>query len=219
MLSTGHVGLKEKSPMHVADVVRMMSVENITKRGSGEVNTSENPERRSGGVNTSENPERRSGGVNTSENPERRSGVEDTRGNQARGGQNGPAIKITERGRADGNIFPRSVTFANQQPPAAGQLVGMRPGREVAMPGDSARDQPNPKGERSGEENGLKATHGKIVQRYDETHSKLDLNVIIPSIDDGLNAENTENVVSHKWAPHEETATEKRPSRKQPLVL
>ena len=39
--------------------------------------------------------------------------------------------------------------------------------------------------------------------------------MIIPSIEHDLNVGNTEIFVSHKWAPHEETQTEKRPSRKR----
>ena len=63
----------------------------------------------------------------------------------------------------------------------AGQR-GISPGREVAMARTPARDHPNPKRDRIGEEDRLKATHGRIVHRYDNTHSKTDLNVINPSI-------------------------------------
>ena len=41
VLSTGHVGIEEKSPIHVADVVRMMSETNPAKRGSGGESASE----------------------------------------------------------------------------------------------------------------------------------------------------------------------------------
>ena len=37
MLSTGLVGFEEKSPIHVADVVRMMSETNPAKSGSGDL--------------------------------------------------------------------------------------------------------------------------------------------------------------------------------------
>ena len=45
-----------------------------------------------------------------------------------------------------------------------------------------ARDHQNLKRDRIGEEDRLKATHGRIVHRYDITHSKTDLNVVSPSI-------------------------------------
>ena len=169
MLSTGRVGLEEKSPIHVADVVRMMSETNPAKSGSGDLVS--------------------------------------TRGDQARGGQNGSSIKISERGRADGVILPRSVTFADQQPPVAGQR-GISPGREVANARTPRRDHPNPKRDRSGEEDRLMATQSRIVQRYDQTLSKTDLNVVSPSIKHGNSVGNTEIFVSHRWAPREETKTE-----------
>ena len=37
MLSTGRVGLEEKSPIHVADVMRIMSETNPAKSGSGDL--------------------------------------------------------------------------------------------------------------------------------------------------------------------------------------
>ena len=39
--------------------------------------------------------------------------------------------------------------------------------------------------------NVLKAAHGRIVQRYDQTHSQLDLNVISPSMSLNDNVENS----------------------------
>ena len=162
MLSTGQVGIEEKSPIHVADVIRMMSESNPAKGGSGRKDS--------------------------------------TSGDQARGGQNGSSIKIPVRGRAEGNILPRGVTFADQQPPVAGQR-GISPGREAAKSSVSAKDQLNPKWDRTGEENRLKAVHGRFVQRYDVEHSNnTDLNVISHSPEHS-DAVGTEIYVSHKWIP------------------
>ena len=64
-----------------------------------------------------------------------------------------------------------------------------------------ARDHPNPKRDRIGEKDRLKATHGRIVHRYDNTHSETDLNVFSPSIEHENSVGNTEIFVSQKMAP------------------
>ena len=48
MLSTGRVGLEEKSPIHVADVMRMMSETNPAKSGSGDLVSTKGDQARGG---------------------------------------------------------------------------------------------------------------------------------------------------------------------------
>ena len=83
--------------------------------------------------------------------------------------QNGLATKISESGRVDRTILPRSVTFEDRQLHVAGQ-GSVSPVGEVSVPSDwSVRS--NPKRDRR-KEGQLLETHGRFE------HPKSDLKVI-----------------------------------------
>ena len=173
VLTSGRVGVEEKSPIHVADVVRMMSETNLGSTESVIQNLG--------------STESGSGRTRTANLGSTKSGR--TSGDQARGSD------MSESGRAN-SIQPQRDTFANRQFEVTGQVVS--PGRVVTVISDLVPNLTDPKRVRADGVSRLVGTHGRTVERtaqYDR-HSKPELDVISPS-----DQHDTEIFVNHKWTP------------------